>query len=80
MARIKFLMRWRMYAEGAEADLGFPIGEILVNRKIAEWVPAPSPDPAVANPEPECMAVEAPERAVVARPRTRRTRRTKASE
>lgn len=73
MSRIRFLKQWRAYKPGDEADLGNPVGEIIVQRGFAEWLP--EPDRELVEREVECMAEEPPENAM--KPKPRRRRRTK---
>jgi len=77
MARIKFLTAWRRYGAGEVADVEDMLADVWVAHGIAERV---ADEGAVepfdgAQDRPECMAVEAPERAVQRRPRPRRRKK-----
>ena len=68
MARIRLLTRWRRYAAGDDVELDDYIATTLIDNGVAEPFDA-------AQDGPECMAVEAPERAVQRRPRPRRRKK-----
>ncbi len=79
MPMIRFLQAYGSNAVGDRRDFPFPIAELLVKRQAAEWVTPKGRKWVVCQnpwsppePEPECMAVEAPETAVVPRARKRK--------
>ena len=75
--RVRWLIPFRGHAPGDETELFPGVAAEWIRRRFCELA---GDDPGESEAEVECMAVEAPERAVAARPRARRARRQKASE
>ena len=61
--KIRFIKDWRLHRAGDEMEMGGGVADILIQRGFAR-----------ATDEVECAAVEAPEAAVIGRPRKRRPR------
>ena len=69
MAHVRLITRWRRHAADEVIEIEDYVAKTLIDHDIAELADPPSHE-AMAG-EVECMAVEAPERAVLARPRKR---------
>ena len=75
--RVRWVIPFRGHAPGDETELFPGVAAEWIRRRFCELADGA---PGESEAEIECMAVEAPERAVAARPRARRARRQKASE
>ena len=67
MPMVRFLKARGLFVKGDEIDMNGPVAFELEKRSILEWVG----DPWVPG-EPECAAVEAPDKAVQRQPKKRR--------